>query len=250
MKIRMLAALSAVLLAHTATAQESPLRVVASNGVKAVIEDLRPKMLGTLPRTPTFDFNSTTGLRQKIDAGETFDVAILTVEGVDDLIKAGKIEAGTRTVFARSGIGVGVRMGARKPDIRTPEALKQTLLRAKSITYAEDGASRAYIVKMLDRFGIRAEIERKTTLEQGSTRAATRVADGRTEIVMTLVSEILPAPGVQLVGPFPEEVQSYVTFAAGIAVNSKNAEAGRALIRFLKSPEVAPTLKAKGMDPR
>jgi molybdate transport system substrate-binding protein len=250
MKIRTLAALSAVLLAHTATAQESPVRVVASNGVKAVIEDLRPKMLGALPRTLAIDYNSTTGLRQKIDAGETFDVAILTVEGVDDLIKAGKIAAGTRNAFARSGIGVGVRMGAPKPDIHNTEAFKKTLLTAKSITYAEDGASRAYIAKMLDRFGITAEIGPKTTMEQGSTRAAARVADGRSEILMTLVSEILPAPGVQLVGPFPDEVQNYVTFAAGIAVDSKNAEAGQALIRFLKSPEVAPILKAKGMESR
>ena len=145
---------------------------------------------------------------------------------------------------------MGIRAGAAKPDIRTSEALKQTLLKAKSITYAEDGASRAYIVKMLDRFGITAEIGRKTILEQGSTKATARVADGQAEIVLTLTSEILPAKGVQLLGPLPADVQSYVSFSAGIAANSKNAEASQALIKFLKSPATAPTLKAKGMEPR
>jgi molybdate transport system substrate-binding protein len=247
---RSLAVLSAVLFAHTATAQDSSLHVVASNGVRAVIEELFPKAEAAVGRKLSVEYNSTTGLKQKIDAGQTFDVAILTSEGVDDLIKAGKIAARTRTDFARCGVGVGIRAGAPKPDIRTSEALKQTLLKAKSITYAEDGASRAYVNKMLDRFGIAEEIGRKTAMEQGSTRATARVASGRSDIVLTLVSEILPAPGVLLVGPLPADVQGYVTFTAGIGANSKDVKAGQALIQFLKSPAVAPTLKSKGMESR
>lgn len=247
---RSLAVLSAVLLSHIAAAQDSPLHVVASNGVRAVIEDLLPKAEAAVGRKLSVEYNSTTGLKQKIDAGLTFDVAILTSEGVADLIKAGKITASTRTDFARCGVGVGIRAGAPKPDIRTSEALKQTLLKAKSITYAEDGASRVYVNKMLDRFGIAEEIGRKTAMEQGSTRATARVASGQSDMVLTLVSEILPAPGVVLVGPLPADVQGYVTFTAGIGANSKDAKVGHALIQFLKSPSVAPTLKAKGMESR
>jgi molybdate transport system substrate-binding protein len=248
MKIGSLATI--LLFAHYAAAQDAPLRVAASNGVRAVIEELLPKCESAIGRKLSVEYNSTTGLRQKIDAGETFDVTILTSEGLDDLTKAGKVAAGTRADFARSGIGVGIRAGAPKPDIRTPEAFKQTLLKAKSVTYAEDGASKAYIIKMLDRWGITAEIGRKTFQEQGSTRATGRVAEGQTEMVLTLISEILPAKGVQLVGPFPAEVQSYVTFAAGVGANSKNADAAKALIKFLRSPAVAPILKAKGMEAR
>ncbi len=247
---RSLAILSAVLFAQIGTAQDSPLHVVASNGVRAVVEDLLPKAEAAIGRKLSVEYNSTTGLKQKIDAGQTFDVAILTSEGVDDLIKAGKLAARTRTDFARCGVGVGIRAGAPKPDIRTSKALKQTLLKAKSITYAEDGASRAYVNKMLDRYGITEEIGRKTAMEQGSTRATARVASGQSDIVLTLISEILPAPGVRLVGPFPADVQGYVTFTAGIGANSKDVKAGEALIRFLKSPSVAPTLKAKGMESR
>ncbi len=247
---RSLAVLSAVLFAHTATAQDAPLHVVASNGVRAVIEEILPKAEAAVGRKLSVEYNSTTGLKQKIDAGQTFDVAILTSEGVADLIKAGKITASTRTDFARCGVGVGIRAGAPKPDIRTSDALKRTLLKAKSITYAEDGASREYVNKMLDRYGITEEIGRKTAMEQGSTRATARVASGQSDIVLTLVSEILPAPGVMLVGPLPADVQGYVTFTAGIGASSKDVKAGQALIQFLKSPGVAPTLKTKGMDPR
>jgi molybdate transport system substrate-binding protein len=233
-----------------AVAQAPPVRVFASNGVRAVIEELLPKCESAIGRKLSVEYNSTTGLRQRIDAGEAFDVAILTAEGLDDLIKAGKVAGPTRSDFARVGIGVGIRAGASKPDIHNIDAFKQTLLKAKSITYAEDGASKPFILKTFDRFGITAEMARKTAAEIGSTKATARVANGQSEMVLTLVSEIVPAPGVQLVGPFPAEVQSYVTFAAGISKGSKNADAGQALIKFLKAPAVAPALKAKGMESR
>jgi molybdate transport system substrate-binding protein len=243
-------AISAVLMlaAVSAAAQNAPVRVLASNGVKAVIDDLKPQAERAIGRPLVIEFGTSSAVKTRIEGGEAFDVAILTSEVIDDLAKAGKIAAGTRTEIARCGIGIGVRAGAAKPDIRTTDALKKALLAAKSITYAQDGASRTYILQMQDKLGIGDAMKAKTILEKGSVGSNARVADGSAEMVLTLVSEILPAPGVQLVGPLPAEVQSYVNFAEGIGPNSKNTEAGKALVKFFASPAIAPTLKAKGME--
>jgi molybdate transport system substrate-binding protein len=237
-----------LLAAYTAWAQNAPLHVLASNGVKAVIDELKPQAERAIGRPLTIEFGTSSAVKKQIESGEAFDVAILTSDVIDDLAKAGKIAAGTRTEIARCGIGIGVRAGAAKPDIKTVDALKKTLLAAKSITYAQDGASRTYILQMEDKLGIADAMKAKTILEKGSVGSNARVADGSAEMIMTLVSEILPAPGVQLVGPLPAEVQHYVNFAEGIGPNSKNADAGKALMKFFASPAVAPTLKAKGME--
>jgi molybdate transport system substrate-binding protein len=243
-----IAAMAAALCANEAVAQTTEIHVLASNGIKAVMEELRPQAERETGRPLAIEFNSSSALKQKIEAGETFDVAILTSDLLDALTKSGKIVKGSAAGIARSGIGVGIRAGAPKPDIRTAAALKQTLLDAKSITFAQDGASRAYIAKMLDNFGIAEDLKSKIILEQGSTRAAARVADGSAELIMTLVSEILPAPGVQLVGPLPASVQNYVSMSAGVGAKASNADGAKVLIKFLSGPGVARTLKAKGME--
>ena len=236
------------LISHSAGQQPSEVRVLASNGVKAVIEELVPRGERAIGHPLAVTFNSSQALKQSIDKGEAFDVAIMTTEMIDGLIKEGKIVTGTRAAVARSGIGVGIRSGARKPAIKTAESIKRTLLDAKAITYAQDGASRVHIVEMLGRLGIAEQVGHKTILEQGSVRSAGRVAAGDADLIMTLISEILPVKGVELVGPLPAEFQSYVTLAAGVGAKARDPETARALIRFLTSPEVVPTLKAKGME--
>jgi len=231
-----------------AAAQNAPLHVLASNGVKAVIDDLRPQAEKAIGRPLTIEFDTSSSVKKRIEGGDAFDVAILTSDVIGDLAKSGKIAAGTRTEIARCGIGIGVRSGAPKPDIKTADALKKTLLASKSVTFAQDGASRVYILQMFDKFGIADTMKSKIVLEQGSTRSNARVADGSAEMIMTLVSEILPAPGVQLVGPLPAEVQSYVNFAAGIGASSRNSDAGKALMKFFASPATAPALKKMGME--
>jgi molybdate transport system substrate-binding protein len=242
------ALLSVLLLTHDATSQAAGVRVLASNGVKAVLEEIRPKAERAIGHPLTIQFNSSAAQTQRIEAGEAFDVAILTSDVLDDLIKSGKIARATRAGLARTGIGVGVRKGTAKPDIRTPEAIKQTLVNAGSLTYAQDGASRPFIVKMLESLGIAENVRVKTQLFQGSDKSTASVAKGESEIVITLISEILPVQGIELVGPLPAQFQNYVSFAAGIPPNSANAEAGRTLIEFLKGPATAKMFKAKGME--
>ena len=239
-----------VLLVRAATAQTPEIRVLASNGMKAVLEELVPQCERATGRRLTIQFNTSAALKERIAAGEAFDVAIVTSDLIDSLIKEGKVAAASRAGVARSGVGVGIRAGAPKPDIGTPDALKRTLLNAKAISYAQDGASRVHIVKMLDQLGIAEAVKGKTILEQGSVRSAGRVAKGDADVVMTLVSEILPIPGIELAGPFPAAVQSYVSFAAGIATKAGDPAAAKMLIGVLTGPAVAPTFKARGMENR
>jgi len=229
-------------------AQTEPLRVLASNGVKAVMEGLLPESERVAGRPLSTTFDTSAAIRQSISAGEPFDVAILTTETLDNLATTGGIVAGSVAALGQSGIGIGVRTGAARPDIATPAALERALLQAPSLTYAGDGASRVHISRMLDVLGIAEAVKGKTVLEQGSVRATSRVATGETTFVITLISEILPISGIELLGPLPPEFQNYVSFAAGVGSKARAPEAARALVAFLAGPRTRPAFLAKGID--
>jgi len=246
-KQTVVATLLAVLIGTAAShAQGHVVRVLISNGFRAVFDELVPACERSIGHSVTAQSGTSTSLIEKVNAGEPFDVAIMTTEAMEGLAKAGKVA--TRTALGRSGIGIGSRAGARKPEIGNAEALKKTFLAAKSITYAGDGASRPHIDRMMVTLGIADVMTKKTLLEQGSVRAAAKVASGDAELLITLASEILPAPGVELVGPLPMQFQNYVSFAGAAGVKSDNAAAGKSLISCLSGPSVAATLKAKGME--
>jgi molybdate transport system substrate-binding protein len=226
--------------------QAGTLRVLSSNGIRAVVEQTMTQAERAAGKPISIDFGTSSALRQRIDGGEMFDVLLATSDTLEALAAAKKI--GPRVDLAQSGIGLGIRSGTAKPDIRTSEALKQTLLKAKSITYAQDGASRAPIERMMQRFGIVEQMRGKTVLEQGSTRATAAVADGKVDIVLTLASEIIPVKGIELVGLLPQEVQNYVMIGAALNEKSANRDAAQAFIRFLSSNSVDAALKANGME--
>jgi molybdate transport system substrate-binding protein len=238
------------LFAQKTPAQGTELLVVVSDGMKPSVEELVPQIEHSIGRKLTTQFNSSKALKDKIQSGEQFDVAILTSDIIDDLIKQGKIAAGTRTDIARTGMGVGVRAGATKPDVSTPEALKRTLLSAKSITFNPSGASAPHVYDIFQRLGIAENVKSKLILKENAEpgRPQIDVADGKADLVITLIPEIKFFKGVELAGPVPAELQSYISFAGGVATNSHNADAGKALIKFITSPAAAPTLKAKGEE--
>jgi molybdate transport system substrate-binding protein len=239
---------ASVLGAQPPAAQESALRVLASNGVKAALEQLQSEVERHAGGRVEITFGTSASTKQQIAAGNAFDVAILTKDVIDELASAGQIVAASRTPLGRSGIGIGMRAGAKKPEISTPEAVKRTLLSARSLTWASDGASRPHITRMLEMLGIADAVAPKALLEQGSVRAAGRVTSGDADFIITLISEIVPVPGLELVGPLPAEFQNYVAFAAGIGTKARNVETGRALIAFLSSPGASPVFTAKGID--
>ena len=238
-----------LLIAGASIAQNNaPLRVLASNGMKAVIDDLRPRLEKELGRPLAIEFNTSTAIRQRIEAGEAFDVAVLTKEVLTDLGKAGKIAPGSVVDLGRSGIGFGVRSGAAKPDITSPDAVKKTLLNTKSMTWVTAGASRVHIDRMVESLGIVSEIKPKTVLTNAVDESIERVADGKTEMIITLTSEILPAKGVQYVGPLPAKFQNYVAFAAGVGPKSTVPAAAALFIKSLVGPGVVKIYESKGME--
>jgi molybdate transport system substrate-binding protein len=226
------------------------LRLLVSNGMKGTLEELQPRCEKAVGRPLAIQFGSTASLKKRIEMGEAFDVTIITTEAVGDLIKQGKLTGASRMDVGRSELGIGIRAGAPRPDIRTPEALKKTLQDAKSITYPQDGASRGSIETMFERMGIAAEVKPRIILAPGSGPATESVAAGRAAMVITLFSEIVPTHGAEILGPLPGEYQMAIRFAAATSATSKNAAAGKALIAFLSGPEAAPVLKAKGIEPR
>jgi len=237
------------LFARGAPAQTTDLHVIVSDGMKTVVEELTPQIEHSIGRKLAAQFNSSRNLRDKIQAGEPFDAAILTSDVLDDLIKQGKIVAGTRAEISRTGMGVGIRAGATKPDISTPEALKRTLLNAKSMSFNPTGASAAHTADVFARLGITDAVKPKLILDAEAGRPQMNVAGGKAELVISLIPEIKFFPGVDLVGPIPPDFQSYINFAAGVATNAHNADAAKSLIKFIRGPAVVPVLQAKGMEP-
>jgi molybdate transport system substrate-binding protein len=191
-------------------------------------------------------FALTSTLAKEIEAGAEFDIALLPRPELDALAQAGKMAAGSTADIARSAIGVAVRAGAAKPDIATVEALKHTLLNARSITYS-DGPSGAYITGLLERLGLAPEMKPKTRLTTGP--VAELVAKGEAELGLQQIVAILPVEGAVLVGPLPDELQNIIVYAAGLSEHAANGEGARAFIAFMATPEVVRIIQAKGMEP-
>lgn len=243
-----LAGLALAGFAQAAAAQGGGLQVLCSNGMKAVVDALRPQIERDLGRPLTIEFGTTAALRQKIESGAAFDVAIFTTEAINDLAGKGTIAAPSVGALGRSGIGVAVRAGAKKPAIGTTDELKRALLDAKSITWVGVGASRPGIERMLETLGIAKEVQPKVTLAATVDEANESVASGRVELALTLKSEILPAKGLAYAGPLPVEVQSYVSFAAGVAARSAAAKDAARLVESLHARAAAATYQDKGME--
>lgn len=249
MRIKMLIVVSTLLIfASTLAAQTTPLRVLCSNGMKAVVEQLKPRIEGELGRPLTIQFGTSALIRQRIEAGDAFDVVVLTSEVIGELAKAGRVTPASVLDLGRSGIGFGVRAGAAKPDVRTPEAVKQTLMNAKSLTWVSVGASRVHIEKMLEGLGIAKDVQSKIRLTQGVDESVASVADGKTEMILTLTSEILPSKSLQYVGPFPQKFQNYVSFSGAISPKSSASAAGAAVLKQLRSPGVVRVYESMGME--
>ena len=187
-------------------------------------------------------------ISSRLQRGEPVDVVIVADAALVELIKDGKVLAESRTPLARSGIGVAVRAGSPKPDISSVDALKRTLLQAKSIVYSASVSGRYLSTELFQRLGIADQIMRKSRRVEGE-RVGAVVARGEAEIGFQQVSELLPVPGIDYVGPLPPEVQKVSVFSAGVAVGVGDSDAAHALIRFLASPDAAQAITKSGTEP-
>lgn len=191
-------------------------------------------------------------LVKRIEDGDTPDVVVLSRAGIEALQKQGKIAPGTETTLASSGVGVAVKAGAPKPDISTAEALKRTLLAAKSIAYSEPsagGASGVYFAKLLKRLGIAEEMKPKTKYPPPGGFSANLLMTGEAELAVQQKPELLHVVGAEVIGLLPGDLNVVTEFAAAVMMECKNADVAAALIKVLRSPQAAAVFLAKGLDP-
>jgi molybdate transport system substrate-binding protein len=184
----------------------------------------------------------------RVQRGEPVDVVIMAEASLEQLIADGLVLADSRVDLVRSGIGMAVRAGAPKPDISSVEALRRTLLEAESIAYSSSVSGRYLSTELFERLGIADQVMGKSRRIEHE-RVGAVVARGEAEVGFQQISELLPIPGIEYVGPLPPEVQRVTVFSAGVTTASRNPDAARALIRFLASPEAAGSVTKSGLEP-
>ena len=245
--IKLIALVLPVMLVQARTAQAAEIKVLCSTALKTVMQELVPQFERATGHKVVVEYGVSAGMQRRVEAGEQFDAIFLTVKQLDALVQGGKIAPGTRTPIARSGMGIAIHAGAARPDIGTVDALKRTLLAAKSIAYAKEGAAGVYLIALAKRLGIVEQLKLKA-MDSGDAVAAA-VAGGTAEFGILPVSEILPVKGAELLGEFPKDVQEYAISVGGVSATAKQAGAARELIKFLTAPAAVPVIKKKGMEP-
>ncbi len=244
------AALTGLMLS-TLVADAAEVKVFTSVALTTALGELAPIFEQKTGNKLTISFDLAADQKKRILDGEPADVIILTRGMMDDLAKQNKLAPGDIVNVAGTPVAVVVRAGAPKPDISTVDAFKQTLLSAKSISYADPakgGLSGVVANRAIERLGIADQMKPKTTLVPGA-QSPELVAKGEVELGIGQASEIVPVAGVQLVGPLPGELGSLTQFSGGVGAGSASASASKALIDFLASPEAGPHFKTKGFVP-
>jgi molybdate transport system substrate-binding protein len=235
-------------LAQPSVARAEQITVLCSNGFKAVLQDLAPQFEKATKHEVVIRYSVSAELKRRIEGGEPFDVAILTPGLIDDLIKTKRVAADSRAPLARSGFALAIRRGAPKPDVRTVEALKATLLASRSIAFAKEGSGGVYLMALLKKLGLTDQMAPKLKPTTTGDDVSHAVAQGEAELGVLPLSEILPVPGVEVAGTFPTDVQDYSVMVAGVGASAGHSAAGRALIEFLTSAAAFPVIQKKGME--
>jgi len=226
----------------------STIEILSTHAVIEVLAKLVPQFEKVSNHKLSCRYDPSNAIRRHIDSGAAFDVAIVTRMTIDDMARQGKIVADTCVDLGRSGLGISVRKGARKPYIGTVDDFKQALLTARSVVRSTEGASGQYFEKIIDRLGIAGEMRKKLKFGP-SGRVAELVARGEVEMAVQQISELLPVRGTDFVGPFPPELQHYTVFAAGVSAASSNPDIAKAFIRTLTTPTAIALFKAHGVEP-
>jgi molybdate transport system substrate-binding protein len=233
------------------TAVATPvIKVLSATALKDVLTELTPQIERATGCKLSVSCTTSGGIAKRIAGGETADLVILAATELPDLIAQGKIIAGSPVEIARSLIGVGVRKGAPKPDISSPEAFKRALIAANTVAYtdpAAGGASGAYLAGLLETLGVADKVVTKLAAGGPDGLVGTIVARGDAEIGLHQIPELIAA-GVGLVGPLPASLQKPTVYAVGIPANARQADAGKALTAFLTTPAAAAAVKAQGME--
>jgi molybdate transport system substrate-binding protein len=222
------------------------LKVLAGGSMTGLLTELGPQFERASGHKLVIHFDTAPNLIKLATSGQPFDLGIAPIDVFKDA--AARAKFGPTIEVARVGYGVAVRAGAPKPDVSTLDAFKKTLLDAKSITFLPASAAGAYILKMFERLGIDQAMKPKTVAQSQPGQIVPAVIEGDAELAV-FVNNVLTAPGVEIVGPFPAEVQQELVYPAAVAADTKEPAAAKAFIDYLTSPAAAAVIKAKGMTP-
>ena len=225
------------------------MKVLCTNGVKAVTAELIPAVERTIGLSVDVDYASTNMLMDKIVGGETGDLAVLSAEAIDSLIEKGVLQKGTRVDLCqvrRSASPCGVARW--RPDLGTVDALKAALLAAKSVLYSKTGISGVYMPQLLVKLGIAGQIAKKAVNPSSGT-VGEALARGEAEIALQQISELLPVAGIKVVGPLPAEVQLVTVFSAGMFASAAEPRAARMLVEQLTTNAARSVYTSKGLEP-
>jgi molybdate transport system substrate-binding protein len=228
------------------------MKVYCTIGMQAAVEQMLPQLEAASGCTLAFTWATAPMLVRRLQSGEKTDVMILNRAGIETMVKEGRIAPGSVAKLAGSPVALAVKAGARKPDISTPEALKQTLLDAKSISYtdpAAGGASGVYFAQLLERLGIAKEVNAKNTFPPAGGFSGALLLTGQAEIAIQQKPELLHIAGIEIIGQLPGDLNMVTVFAGGIETTSSNAAAAEKLIAFLQLPAATTILRSKGLDP-
>jgi molybdate transport system substrate-binding protein len=236
-----------LMMATMTASSASELKLIAGGSLAPLFRELGPQFEKASGHTLSIHFDSTPNIITRINAGTPFDAVVVPLDVFKDPTAMSKLAEPTLNI-ARVGYGVIVRAGAPKPDLSTSDAFKKALLAASSVSSVPSSAAGAYIGKVYERLGISDQMKAKTKVEAAPTAIAPAVARGDAELGIFLTN-VFNAPGIELAGPFPADLQQELIFPAAVAADAKEPAAAKALIDFLKTPDAISAIKAAGMTP-
>jgi molybdate transport system substrate-binding protein len=228
------------------------IKVMSAGAVQSMVTALGAEFERDTGNKLNLVFNTAGALREQIKNGATADLVILSQSAIAELEKLGLFVPGSRTDLGRTVTGVVVKDGAPMPDISTPEAFKQALLKAKTVAYTDPkagGSGGIMFAALLQKLGIADEINSKAVLGKRGTETAVAVAEGRAEIGTTFISEVLPVKGAKVVGPLPGDLHNSNTYTAAVHAGSTAREGATALLRYLTKPATRDRWTAAGLEP-
>jgi molybdate transport system substrate-binding protein len=252
--MRKLAAAITIALLTMTGANAAEINALFTTAMKAAVDELVPKFERASGHKVNIVYGPSGGLARQLKGGAAADLIMLASTELDELIKQGDVAPG-RTDVARTAIGICVKKGAPRPNVSTPAALKRALLAAKTIGYtapAGGGITAAHVMGVFEKLGIAAEIAPKVRLAAGGPngRVSVLVSSGEAEIGLQQVSELMTNPGVVVIGMLPADLQQKTIYSAGVTSNAKQADAAKALIKFLASPAAKRVYRTKGLNVR
>jgi molybdate transport system substrate-binding protein len=247
MNIKFVAAAACSLMMLCGFVQAGEVKVLSSGAVKEAALELFPQFEQSSGHKVVVTWAGTVDLKKKIAAGEVFDLVIVASPELDAFTKDGKIVAGSKIDLVRSSIGVAVKAGVAKPDLKSGDDLKKALLAAKSVGYST-GPSGVYMVSLIEKMGIASEVKAKAKVTRPGVPVATLIRSGEAEIGFQQVSELIHEAGIDFLGPIPADVQNITVFSSGLHSGATAQTEAKALQKFLTAPATDPVIKKHGLE--